>query len=168
MKNLLKWKGVQLFGIDEPDNAMTMVNAQTPLSTETTLTTSSEPDSSCATMIEINQIATDNAKDTHPMNKIVMDDKNQQVIGNADKCTFEAIDFHWPHLIRFFAFNLQIITVELSRGWNSRLGFSLRSESNCKHTIVSAIYSDSVAAKDGRLKVGDRIVMVNYENIWNL
>lgn len=52
----------------------------------------------------------------------------------------------------------QIITVELSRGWNSRLGFSLQSEQ--KHTIISAIYNESVAAKDGRLKVGDIIVMV--------
>lgn len=78
-KNLLKWKGV-MFGIDEPDNTMTAVNAQTPLSTETTLTTSSEPDSSCATMIEISQIATDNAKDTNSQHKITLDDKNQQVI----------------------------------------------------------------------------------------
>lgn len=72
-KNLLKWKGV-MFGIDEPDNAMANVNAQTPLSNETTLTTSSEPDSSCATMIEINQIATDNAKDIN-----AVDDKDQEV-----------------------------------------------------------------------------------------
>lgn len=68
-----------MFGIDEADNTMAIVNAQTPLSTETTTTTSSEPDSSCATMIEINPIATDNAKDTHPMDQIVLDDKNHQV-----------------------------------------------------------------------------------------
>lgn len=68
-----------MFGIDEPDNTMANVNAQTPLSTETTLTTSSEPDSSCATMIEINQIATDNAKDINPMDKIALDDKDQEV-----------------------------------------------------------------------------------------
>lgn len=54
----------------------------------------------------------------------------------------------------------QIITVELSRGWNSRLGFSLRNEPNSMHTAISAIYSDSVAAKDGRLRVGDIIMMV--------
>lgn len=49
----------------------------------------------------------------------------------------------------------------MSRGWNSRLGFSLRTESNSKYTVISAIYSESVAAKDGRLRVGDRIVMVS-------
>lgn len=68
-----------MFGIDEADNTMAIVNAQTPLSTETTLTTSSEPDSSCATMIEINQIATDNAKDTNPMDRNALNDKDQEV-----------------------------------------------------------------------------------------
>lgn len=48
----------------------------------------------------------------------------------------------------------------MSRGWNSRLGFSLRNEPNSMQTTISAIYSDSVAAKDGRLRVGDKILMV--------
>jgi len=34
-------------------------------------------------------------------------------------------------------------------------------DNNTKQTVISAIYSDSVAAKDGRLKVGDQIIMVN-------
>lgn len=55
---------------------------------------------------------------------------------------------------------LQIITIELSRGWNSRLGFSLQCVPNSKQTFVSAIYNDSVAAKDGRLRVGDKLIMV--------
>lgn len=60
---------------------------------------------------------------------------------------------------------LQIITVELSRGWNSRLGFSLRNEPNSMQTTISAIYNDSVAAKDGRLRVGDKILMVSAHNL---
>lgn len=64
--------------------------------------------------------------------------------------------------VLYVLFGLQIINVELNRGWNSRLGFSLQSnDSNIKQTFVSAIYSDSVAAKDGRLKVGDQILMVS-------
>lgn len=52
----------------------------------------------------------------------------------------------------------QVLTVELCRGWNSRLGFSLQgSESG---TYISAIYADSVAAKDGRLQAGDQVIMV--------
>lgn len=73
-KNLLKWKGV-MFGIDEADRTMT-VNVQTP---ETTTTTSSEMDSSCATMIEINPIAADNAKDINSLDRIVFDDKTHEV-----------------------------------------------------------------------------------------
>lgn len=63
-----------MFGIDEADKTMAAANVQTP---ETT-TTSSEPDSSCATMIEINAITADNAKD--PMDRIAFDDKTHEVI----------------------------------------------------------------------------------------
>ena len=48
--------------------------------------------------------------------------------------------------------------VELTRGWNSRLGFSLQSEGN--QTVISVVHPDSVAAKDGRLKEGDVLIMV--------
>ena len=63
---------------------------------------------------------------------------------------------------------MQIITVELNRGWNSRLGFSLKNESIAGDapgitTSISAIYSESVAARDGRLAVGDRMLLVNDE-----
>lgn len=60
-----------------------------------------------------------------------------------------------------YLFEFQIITVELNRGWNSRLGFSLQTNPNTKQTVISAIYSNSVAAKDGRLRVGDQILMVS-------
>ncbi|XP_037027621.1 uncharacterized protein LOC119068226 isoform X4 [Bradysia coprophila] len=59
----------------------------------------------------------------------------------------------------------KILTVELNRGWNSRLGFSLQSDSNTKNTFISAIYSDSVAARDGRLKIGDQVLMVNEDSV---
>jgi predicted metalloprotease with PDZ domain len=55
---------------------------------------------------------------------------------------------------------LQIFTVQLSRRWCSRLGFSLQGSNG--HTYISAIYPDSVAAKDGRLRVGDEVIMVRY------
>ncbi|XP_034253579.1 uncharacterized protein LOC117652626 [Thrips palmi] len=59
--------------------------------------------------------------------------------------------------------NGQVFTVELNRGWNSRLGFSLQSQGD--DSVISAIYNDSVAAKNGRLKTGDRIIMVNDESV---
>ncbi|XP_052122489.1 uncharacterized protein LOC113215131 isoform X2 [Frankliniella occidentalis] len=59
--------------------------------------------------------------------------------------------------------NGQVFTVELNRGWNSRLGFSLQSSGD--YSVISAIYSDSVAAKNGKLKIGDRIIMVNDESV---
>jgi len=52
----------------------------------------------------------------------------------------------------------KVFMVELTRGWNSRLGFSLRGDGH--HTYISAIYADSVAAKDGRLQPGDQVLMV--------
>lgn len=48
--------------------------------------------------------------------------------------------------------------VELTRGWNSRLGFSLQSRDN--FTVISMVHPDSVAAKDGRLEQGDVLIMV--------
>nr|XP_029736242.1 uncharacterized protein LOC109397657 isoform X2 [Aedes albopictus] len=59
----------------------------------------------------------------------------------------------------------KIFTVELNKGWSSRLGFSLQQEPETKRTVVSAIYSESVAAKDGRLRVGDQLLMVNEESV---
>lgn len=50
--------------------------------------------------------------------------------------------------------------VELCKGWNSRLGFSLKQD--CQFTYISAIYPDSVASKDGRLQVGDRVIKVFF------
>ncbi|KAF6213746.1 hypothetical protein GE061_011468 [Apolygus lucorum] len=58
----------------------------------------------------------------------------------------------------------QVIIVELNRGWNSRLGFSLQS-ADSGGSVISAIYSDSVASRDGRLRIGDRLINVNDDNI---
>lgn len=54
----------------------------------------------------------------------------------------------------------QVFMVELTRGWNSRLGFSLQAEG--ENTVISVVYPDSVAAKDGRLKQGDILIMVKF------
>ncbi|KAJ8962165.1 hypothetical protein NQ318_018122 [Aromia moschata] len=56
-----------------------------------------------------------------------------------------------------------ILAIELNRGWNSRLGFSLQGAAGV--TYVSAVHADSVAAKDGRLKPGDRVIKVNDESV---
>lgn len=52
------------------------------------------------------------------------------------------------------------MTVELNRGWNSRLGFSVQSHPDSGQSYISAVYSDSVAARDGRLRRGDVILQV--------
>ncbi|XP_050459192.1 uncharacterized protein LOC126855496 [Cataglyphis hispanica] len=57
----------------------------------------------------------------------------------------------------------EVFMVELTRGWNSRLGFSLQPEGNC--TVISVVHPDSVAAKDGRLRQGDVLLMVNEESV---
>ncbi|XP_034948022.1 uncharacterized protein [Chelonus insularis] len=61
----------------------------------------------------------------------------------------------------------EIFMVELTRGWNSRLGFSLQPTPDNKSTIISMVHPDSVAAKDGRLKQGDILVMINDESVEN-
>ncbi|XP_012258812.3 uncharacterized protein LOC105687602 isoform X2 [Athalia rosae] len=60
----------------------------------------------------------------------------------------------------------QVFMVELTRGWNSRLGFSLQPEGD--RTVISVVHADSVAAKDGRLKQGDVLLMVNDESVENM
>ncbi|XP_047740369.1 tyrosine-protein phosphatase non-receptor type 13 isoform X3 [Hyalella azteca] len=57
----------------------------------------------------------------------------------------------------------KVVTIELHRGWNSRLGFSLKADGEA--TRVVAVYAGCVAAKDGRLKVGDEIISVNDEDV---
>lgn len=57
-----------------------------------------------------------------------------------------------------------IQTIELNKGWNSRLGFSVGHDSDGQ-LVISAIYDESVAAKDGRLKVGDHVLRVNGEKL---
>ncbi|KAF2352688.1 PDZ domain [Trinorchestia longiramus] len=55
------------------------------------------------------------------------------------------------------------VTISLHRGWNSRLGFSLKADNDV--TRVVAVYAGCVAAKDGRLKVGDEIIGVNGNDV---
>lgn len=85
-KNLLKWKGV-MFETDGDDKTVaTMSSVQTP---ETTTTTSSEPDASWATMIEVKSIAADGAAtasvNAHSQHQATSDE-------NAHKVTII-----WPH-----------------------------------------------------------------------
>ncbi|XP_065213778.1 uncharacterized protein LOC135840945 [Planococcus citri] len=60
----------------------------------------------------------------------------------------------------------ETIVVQLQRNWNSRLGFSLSYENNT--SVISAIHANSVAASDGRLRVGDQILEINSKNVQNL
>ncbi|KAL1115603.1 hypothetical protein AAG570_005893 [Ranatra chinensis] len=58
------------------------------------------------------------------------------------------------------------VNVELNRGWNSRLGFSLQAGGPTgDDTVISAIYPDSVASRCGKLRVGDVLVNVNDESV---
>ncbi|XP_048480730.1 uncharacterized protein LOC105380288 isoform X3 [Plutella xylostella] len=61
-----------------------------------------------------------------------------------------------------------VVTVELNRGWNSRLGFSVQSHPQSAQSYISAVYDDSVAARDGRLRPGDVILQVNDENVTSM
>ncbi|XP_076046929.1 uncharacterized protein LOC143028541 [Oratosquilla oratoria] len=57
----------------------------------------------------------------------------------------------------------KMVTLKLNRGWNSRLGFSLQPQGDV--TVVTAIYANSVADKDGRLMIGDRVMKVNGQDV---
>jgi len=57
-----------------------------------------------------------------------------------------------------------IQTIELNKGWNSRLGFSVGLSPEGQ-LVISAIYDNSVAAKDGRLQVDDHVLRVNGEKL---
>ncbi|XP_058176237.1 uncharacterized protein LOC131291066 [Anopheles ziemanni] len=62
----------------------------------------------------------------------------------------------------------EIFTADLHKGWNSRLGFSLKSEpdgSGRARTVISAIHPDSVASRNGRLRVGDVLLSVNEDSV---
>ncbi|XP_058063425.1 uncharacterized protein LOC131213407 [Anopheles bellator] len=84
----------------------------------------------------------------------------------------EMVDFQIRDVTDDGAAGCEVITVELNRGWNSRLGFSLSQDvSQPAHqatgarTVISAIHPDSVAARDGRLRVGDVLLKVNEESV---
>ncbi|XP_039751424.1 uncharacterized protein LOC120627486 isoform X2 [Pararge aegeria] len=70
--------------------------------------------------------------------------------------------------VEAFSTEPTIVTVELNRGWNSRLGFSVQSHPDSGQSYISAVYNDSVAARDGRLRRGDVILQVNDENVTSM
>lgn len=67
-----------------------------------------------------------------------------------------------------FHFQVHTFDVSLDRGWHLRLGFSVcdpaEADSDSRRDAlpfaaeVKAVYPGSLADKDGRIKVGDRIV----------
>uniref|UniRef100_A0AAG5DWH6 PDZ domain-containing protein n=1 Tax=Anopheles atroparvus TaxID=41427 RepID=A0AAG5DWH6_ANOAO len=65
----------------------------------------------------------------------------------------------------------EIFTADLHKGWSSRLGFSLKPETDDAgrvRTVISAIYPDSVASRSGRLRVGDVLLSVNDDSVESL
>ncbi|XP_046431755.1 uncharacterized protein LOC124185182 isoform X2 [Neodiprion fabricii] len=91
-------------------------------------------------------------------------DESRDMTRNGDE-TSEATD-ESPAAASDCEQGSQVFMVELTRGWNSRLGFSLQPEGN--RTVISVVHADSVAAKDGRLKQGDVLLMVNDESVENM
>lgn len=66
--------------------------------------------------------------------------------------------------------SFQIITVEMNRRWSCRLGIRLESQSSANVegksiTVIKEICRDTLAEKDGRLKAGDRVLMVSIANL---
>lgn len=57
----------------------------------------------------------------------------------------------------------QLREIQLRRGWSARLGFSVQTVDGAH--IVSHIHPESVAARDGRLRLGDTLVKVNGESL---
>ncbi|RWS14218.1 Tyrosine-protein phosphatase non-receptor type 13-like protein [Dinothrombium tinctorium] len=61
--------------------------------------------------------------------------------------------------------------VTLDRRWHGRLGFALIDDpdpsSEVNACVVRAIFPNSVAAKDGRIRVGDKLLEVNGESMVN-
>lgn len=80
---------------------------------------------------------------------------------NEEKPEEDTTDSAVPN--KDFEQGTEVFMVELTRGWNSRLGFSLQPEGS--RTVISVVHPDSVAAKDGRLKQGDVLMMVNDESV---
>ncbi|XP_055617169.1 uncharacterized protein LOC129762697 isoform X3 [Toxorhynchites rutilus septentrionalis] len=140
-KSLMKWKGATLASDEEDTPSHGASNNGTPLSG---MASSSDG--------------------THTRNTPDADSSLAATIGTSTTTptTERELDFNGSGID---SGGNKIFTVELNKGWNSRLGFSLRQDKDGNRTVVSAIYSESVAAKDGRLRVGDQLIMVNDESV---
>ncbi|XP_052739314.1 uncharacterized protein LOC112047259 isoform X2 [Bicyclus anynana] len=92
--------------------------------------------------------------------------ETQPVLADIDTAQKENIKPETP--VEASSTEPTIVTVELNRGWNSRLGFSVQSHPDSGQSYISAVYSDSVAARDGRLRRGDVILQVNDENVTSM
>ncbi|XP_035894438.1 uncharacterized protein LOC118504268 isoform X3 [Anopheles stephensi] len=134
-KSLMKWKGATLLGDEEEAS-------QEPQEQQDTLVTPDADDSSLAAT------AGTTLSTATPTTERELFDLNASCGTDSE--------------------GNQIFTVELNKGWNSRLGFSLKQDTGPNgaiRTVISAIYRDSVAARDGRLRVGDVLIMVNEESV---
>lgn len=66
---------------------------------------------------------------------------------------------------------IQLLEVQLDRGWHGRLGFSIYDPLNTTENSlpngpeVKIVHEGSLAAQDGRIKAGDRLVKVNGESV---
>uniref|UniRef100_A0ABD2WI53 PDZ domain-containing protein n=1 Tax=Trichogramma kaykai TaxID=54128 RepID=A0ABD2WI53_9HYME len=91
---------------------------------------------------------------------------DDEVDGRTDKLQNERDAREAAALRRFHEQGYEVFMVELTRGWNSRLGFSLKSDG--KNTVISVVHPTSVAYKDGRLRQGDILLMVNEESVQHM
>ncbi|XP_055378160.1 putative uncharacterized protein DDB_G0282133 isoform X2 [Condylostylus longicornis] len=171
-ESLLKWKGTVLSAAEDDDEnkqnenknensqrcnniANTNTNITANITTTTDiLTTDGSIDGENSTTFTLTLASRENSNietdtvDGVPSNS--KDDKKKQQLFNCGE-------------------GYKIVSVELNRGWNSRLGFSLQPSKEFQNkSYISAIYNDSVAARDGRLRVGDILVSVNEESIENM
>lgn len=146
-KSLMKWKGATLTS-DEDESSASPAQHQSMEGSSPSLTGSSFPTISSTPDAESSLAATlgtTTGSTTTPTTERELADQltNGGLDGDGNK----------------------IFTVELNKGWNSRLGFSLKQDPDSKRPTISAIYSESVAAKDGRLRVGDQLLTVNDESV---
>ncbi|XP_038104235.1 uncharacterized protein LOC6049292 isoform X2 [Culex quinquefasciatus] len=147
-KSLMKWKGATLTSDEDDESTASPAQHQSmdgssPSLTGSSFPTSSTPDAESSLAATF---GTTTGSTTTPTTERELDTANDDgggLDGDGNK----------------------IFTVELNKGWNSRLGFSLKQDPDSRRPAISAIYSESVAAKDGRLRVGDQLLTVNDESV---
>ncbi|XP_055587666.1 uncharacterized protein LOC129740087 [Uranotaenia lowii] len=165
-KSLMKWKGATLMSEEDDETVSTSASNETP-SQDGATTTTTTTDSSFTGTLDSGSAADGDGDGTLQATPTdTLESSLAATLGTASTTTPTTE----RDLLSAGGFGVdgdgnKIFTVELNKGWNSRLGFSLRQNSSSGRTAVSAIYSESVAAKDGRLRIGDQLLMVNDESV---